>query len=216
MKEDDEHSPEHQTLKDPSRVLALTDGVFAIIMTLLILEVKIPSSNVMILIQEQLMETSYDLFLFAMSFLLAGVYWVSHRFIFSHVRYVNNTLVWLNVIFLMISSLIPFAANLLGNFSRDFYALLFYGILLTLLAAWRLYMFVYVTSHHQLMFAPMLHLRRKRILRVMIFAPVMFFMSLCMISSWPTLSLIIYAITPPCFVAAISIANRMAVHRGEK
>ena len=216
MHEDDEHSPDRQSLKDPTRILALTDGVFAIIMTLLILEVKLPSSSVMMLMQEQLKATGYLLFLYCMSFLLAGVYWVSHRFIFSHVRYVNNTLVWLNIIFLMICSLIPFAANLLGNFPHDFYALFFYGILLTLLAGWRLYLFVYVSKQHHLMHAPMLHVRKKRILRVMIFAPVMFFMSLCLVASWPTLSLILYAITPPCFVAAITIADKLPVHRDEK
>lgn len=216
MHEDDEHSTDRQNLKDPARLLALTDGVFAIIMTLLILEVKIPSSNVMILLQEQLKATGYLLLLYCMSFLLAGVYWVSHRFIFSHVKYVNNTLIWMNIIFLMICSLIPFAANLLGNFPKDFYALLFYGLLLSVLAGMRLYIFIYIANRHHLMFAPMLHIRRKRIVRVMIFAPVMFLLSLCLISSWPTLSLIIYAITPPCFVAAIIIANRLPVHRAEK
>ena len=216
MHENDEHTPDGQALKDPTRILALTDGVFAIIMTLLILEVKIPSANVMILIEDQLLNTGYRLILYFMSFLLAGVYWVSHRLIFANVKHVNNTLIWLNIIFLMICSLIPFAANLLGTFPRDFYALLFYGSLLTLLAAWRLYMYVYVTGRHHLLIAPVKHVRRRRIIRVMIFAPVMFFLSLCMISSFPTLSLILYAITPPCFVAAITIANRMPVHRQEK
>ena len=216
MHENDEHSPDGQALKDPTRILALTDGVFAIIMTLLILEVKVPSSNVMILLQDQLLTTAYHLMLYFMSFLLAGVYWVSHRLMFANVKHVNNTLVWLNIIFLMICSLIPFGAALLGSFPHDFYALLFYGILLALLAGWRLFMYVYITGRHHLLIAPVMHVRRKRIIRVMIFAPVMFLLSLCLVSSFPTLSLILYAITPPCFVTAISIANHMPVHRKEE
>ena len=44
------------------------------------------------------------------SFLLVGMYWVMHRDLFSRVRHVNRDLVWLNLLFLLPVSLIPFAA----------------------------------------------------------------------------------------------------------
>ena len=81
-------------ISDPTRTIALADGVFAIIMTLLVLELKIPkiedihgttSSDI-------ILNCLYTLFLYAISFLLAGVYWIGHRMIFSMVKRVNNTL----------------------------------------------------------------------------------------------------------------------------
>src|SRR5262245_35138335 len=130
-------SPTH-LLKDPIRLVQLTDGVFSIIMTLLVLEIKVPGieeghGN----LAEQLKNCSYQLFLFGVSFLLAGVYWMSHRFLFSLVKKLNTVLLWLNIIFLMFCSLIPFGAALLGRFPHEPLALMSYGVLLAVLAGWR-------------------------------------------------------------------------------
>ncbi len=209
--EHNEHSELKHTLNQPMRIVTLTDGVFAIIMTLLILEVKIPEIKSGGALKDEINSTGYRLFLFAMSFLLAGVYWISHRVIFSYVRRVNTMLVWLNIIFLMICSLIPFGAAILGNYPHDSIALFFYGILLTLLAGWRLLLYLYVTSHHDLLYAPVPAKRKKRVSGVMIFAPVMFFLSLCLVPYYPTLSLILFAVTPVFFATAISIVSNMPV-----
>jgi uncharacterized membrane protein len=207
--ENDEHIHEDHLLKDPTRILALSDGVFAIIMTLLVLEIKVPEleSHNPEMFKRLMMDCAYKLFLFIISFLLAGVYWVGHRMLFSLVKKVNNTLVWLNIIFLMICSLIPFGAALLGHYSNNTIALAAYGILLTMLAAWRLLMYVYVTSNHKLLYKPVSSIKRKRIIHVMIFAPVMFLLSISITGIFPIAALVFYAITPPLFVTAITIVN---------
>ncbi len=214
MKENDEHNHSAHLLKDPTRVLALTDGVFAIIMTLLVLELKVPTvdPNDKLTFVHVISEGAYKLFLFAVSFLLAGVYWVGHRLIFSLVRKVNNTLVWLNIIFLMICSLIPFGAALLGTYPHQQFALVAYGLLLFMLAGWRLLMYLYVTSHHELTHTIVPPKRKKRVVGVMIFAPVMFLLSLSITGIYPTAALVLYAITPPMFVTAITLVNKS--HRG--
>src|SRR6266446_941520 len=103
------------------RLLALTDGVFAIIMTILVLELKAPSSDT------EISGTAYGLLIYAISFLLAGVNWIGHSMIFSIVKKANRMLIWLNIIFLMFASLIPFSANILMN-SRISVSLFAYGI----------------------------------------------------------------------------------------
>jgi uncharacterized membrane protein len=128
--------------------------------------------------------------------------------IFSHVKQVDNTLIWLNILYLMICSLIPFGAALLGTYTFEPIALAAYGILLTMLASCRLLMYIYVTSHRELIYAPVPRLRRKKVLRVMIFAPIMFLLSLSITGIFPTAALILYAITPPVFVTAITLVNR--------
>ncbi len=128
MSAEGDHLDTHDhSLKDPSRIQALTDGVFAIIMTLLVLELKVPAVQKGVELSRQLKGLGYHLLLYFASFLLAGVYWVGHRLIFSLVKHVNTTLVWLNIFFLMICSLIPFAAALLGNYPLKHIHCLFMG-----------------------------------------------------------------------------------------
>src|SRR6187549_497438 len=102
------HNAAGHALGDPTRLVQLTDGVFAIIMTPLVLEVKVPDVSDTGLLRDQLLECCYRLFLYAISFLLAGVYWMSHRMLFSMVKRINPMLAWLNIVFLMVCSLIPF------------------------------------------------------------------------------------------------------------
>ncbi len=208
--EQNEHQDKH-TLHKPMRIISLTDGVFSIIMTLLILEVKIPSAKSKEELKGQLLSTGFTLLIYVMSFLLAGVYWISHRVIFSNIKKVNTLLVWLNIIYLMICSVIPFGAALLARFPDDTTTLICYGIFLGLLAGWRLFIYSYVTNHHELLYAPLEEKRRKRVMRVMIFAPIMFFMSICLVPLSHTLSLVIYAVTPVIFATAISIVSNMPV-----
>ena len=198
---------ENSHLKDPGRVINLTDGVFAIIMTLLVLELKVPDVAPTSL-NDALHECGYKLFLYAISFLLAGVYWMSHRLIFSHIKYVNNMLLWLNIIFLMICSLIPFGAALLGTYPDETSTLLFYGMLLTMLATWRLLMYYYVTRTIELLIVKVPEKKRRNVLGIMIFAPAMFLFAMAISPVLPTTALILYATTPPCFVTLIAFANK--------
>lgn len=195
-------------MRDPTRLVQLTDGVFAIIMTLLVLEIKVPGlSSTTQTLREQLNECAYELFLYAISFLLAGVYWMSHRMLFSMVKKINTLLAWMNILFLMLCSLIPFAAAMLGKFSKDTMALEVYGVFLALLAGWRLLMYLYITSHHELIYAPVPFSQKKAVLRVMYFAPVMFIISAGITPYFPTAALFIDAFTPPMFVSAITYVN---------
>ena len=207
--EGDEHFHHESSLTNPTRVLALTDGVFAIIMTLLVLELKVPNISNTALLYDELMQCGYKLLLYFASFLLAGVYWMGHRLIFSLIKEVNVTLVWLNIFFLMICSLIPFGAALLGTYPFATETLTMYGALLTMLAGWRLLMYWYVTSNKKILHAPVPPRRRRRVLSVMIFAPVMFFLSICIVPFLPGLSLFLFCVTPLMFVTLITIVNKV-------
>jgi uncharacterized membrane protein len=151
----------------------------------------------------------FTLMLYAISFLLAGVYWMGHRMIFSLVKNVNYSLTWMNIVYLMLSSLIPFGAALLGSYKYNEFALVGYGLLLFSLAFWRLIMYVYVTSTPAVRFGPVPPKRRKMVIQVLIFAPCMFLASTLICRILPTTALIIDAITPPMFVTAITLINKM-------
>ena len=71
---------------DPARVLALSDGVFAIIITLLMLEIHVPELAQGHSLNEALAEVRPSLTAFVISFTLAGMYWVAHRDLFALIR----------------------------------------------------------------------------------------------------------------------------------
>jgi uncharacterized membrane protein len=99
------------------RVEAFSDGVIAIIITIMVLELHAPEQpGVGHLIR------LWPVFLaYIISFPYVGVYWVNHHRLFSHAKIVTNALVWYNLGLLFGLSLIPFSTAYLGeqHFSRD-------------------------------------------------------------------------------------------------
>ena len=71
---------------DPSRVLALSDGVFAILITLLVLDVHLPELSQGQSLNAALREIRPSFTAFVISFILAGMYWVGHRDLFALIR----------------------------------------------------------------------------------------------------------------------------------
>jgi uncharacterized membrane protein len=93
-----------------SRIEALSDGVFSIAMMLLVLKLEVPEhhhSN-----NEMLRQLAA---LHVATFLVAGGFWFLHHLTFHFIRHVNGFLVWVNLIFLMFVSLLPFSAGLMGT-----------------------------------------------------------------------------------------------------
>jgi uncharacterized membrane protein len=99
------------------RVEAFSDGVIAIIITIMVLELKAPEEPGL-----QHLWVLWPTFLaYILSFVYVGIYWVNHHRLFSHARCVTNGLVWYNLALLFALSLIPFTTAYLGgqHFSRD-------------------------------------------------------------------------------------------------
>ena len=129
----------------PGRLAALTDGIFAIAMTLLVLNLQVPklaagagSGE----LPHDLLKLWPKLLSYALSFVVVGVYWVGHHNQFHYVRRVDRPFLWINIAFLMTISFIPFTAALLGEYLRQQIAVAVYGANLvvvgaTLYAVWR-------------------------------------------------------------------------------
>ena len=99
------------------RVEAFSDGVIAIIITIMVLELKAPEEPGL----DHLWRLWPTFVAYAFSFAYVGIYWVNHHRLFAHARGVSNALVWFNLAQLFALSLIPFTTAYLGNmhFSRD-------------------------------------------------------------------------------------------------
>jgi uncharacterized membrane protein len=117
------------------RLLAMTDGVVAIIITIMVLELKIPEQPTLAaLAAEWPVLLSY-----ALSFVYIGIYWNNHHHYFHLVRHVNGALLWANFHLLFWLSLVPFATAWMGE--QDFAPVptAVYGVALFLPAiAWKM------------------------------------------------------------------------------
>jgi uncharacterized membrane protein len=101
-----------------SRIEALSDGVFSITMTLLVLELKVPEVMNHHSDQEMLhalLELKGELGSYIITFLIAGAFWYLHHLTFHFIKHVNGFLVWINLLFLMFVALLPFSAGLMGH-----------------------------------------------------------------------------------------------------
>lgn len=93
-----------------NRLEAFSDGVLAIIITIMVLELKVPHNPTW----ESYLE-AYPVFAsYALSFVFIGLYWSNHHHLFHTATIVNNKVLWLNMFVLFWESLIPFATASMG------------------------------------------------------------------------------------------------------
>jgi uncharacterized membrane protein len=137
---------------DPSRVLALSDGVFAIIITLLVLEIHVPELTQGHSLNEALAEVRPSFTAFVITFILTGRYWVGHRDLFALIRRTDRGLVWLNILYLLPLCLLPFAAGMLGRYDQEPVALRISGLVLVAIAVMRVVIWLYTTNRPHLLF----------------------------------------------------------------
>src|ERR1700760_931543 len=127
------------------RLAALSDGLFAVAMTLLVLDLKVPVGQTITTDQAllaALADLAPRLVVYLMSFLTLGIFWVGQQTQLSHFARSDRHLTWIHLIFLFAISLMPFSTALMAEFITLRSALLLYwlnilacGILL--LVSWR-------------------------------------------------------------------------------
>ena len=98
-----------------TRIEAFSDGVFAIAITLLIIEVGVPEVEPGTLLGA-LLEQWPSYAAYAVSFLVIGIIWVNHHAIFDHIEHADGRLLFLNLLLLMSVAFIPFPTALLAHY----------------------------------------------------------------------------------------------------
>jgi uncharacterized membrane protein len=194
-----------ERLHDPARVLALSDGVFAILITLLVLEIHVPELAQGHSLNQALREIRPSLVAFVISFILAGMYWVGHRDLFALIRRTDRGLVWLNILYLLPLCLLPFAAGLLGRYDREPVALRIYGLLLVAIAVMRVVIWLYATNRPHLLWRPLDDRQRRAGLAINLYPGLVYLLAFLLARSAPTLSLLIYAGLPLLYFASITV-----------
>ena len=139
---------------ETGRVEAFSDGVFAIAITLLILEIKIPKPSDGAL-GNQLLRQWPSYFAFLISFVFIGVMWINHHRLFTHIKRCNNTLMVLNLLLLLGVTIVPFPTAVLathiGFADQRTAALLYNGVYVFIAIIFNLLWRYAVSRNHHLL-----------------------------------------------------------------
>jgi len=135
------------------RVETLADGVFAIAMTLLAFNLQppnVPTIGAASDLQAALLAMLPHFRTYVLSFVVIGIYWLSHHFQFHYVRHADRTLLWINIFFLMFVATLPFSTAVLGRYGKYQTAIVLYSANLLLVGMTNAIHWAYVTHRRRL------------------------------------------------------------------
>ena len=112
------------------RIEAFSDGVLAIIITIMVLEFKVPKGGGLVMLK-----TLLPIFIsYVLSFIYIGIYWNQHHHLFQAVDNINGKIMWANLNLLFWLSLIPFTTSWMGQNQFTLWPVILYGIILMMCA----------------------------------------------------------------------------------
>ena len=111
-----------------SRIVAFSDGVFAIAITLLVLTLSVPEHLGDEPLTDALWDQRHNLIAYAISFAVIGRYWINHHRFFSSVTGFDGRLLTLNIFYLAWIVLLPFSTQVLGDHGGEAAAVILYAV----------------------------------------------------------------------------------------
>ena len=102
--------------RELDRIVFFSDAVFAIAITILVLDIRVPDGLSPAELPAQVLALAPKYLSYAISFLVLTIYWQAHHRVFKPIRGYDGTLVWLNFLFLMAVAFLPFPTSLLGEY----------------------------------------------------------------------------------------------------
>ncbi len=136
----------------PDRVEALSDGVFAIVITLLVLELSVPNflGHGDTGHPTSLWDMRLELYNYTIGFLSLGIYWILHHYVFHFIKRSNGLLAWLNILYLAFVSLVPFWTRMLNENPGIYSVILYYGVFMIMTFFILFVIWIYATSGFRL------------------------------------------------------------------
>ena len=135
-----------------TRLENFSDGVFAIAVTLLVLNIKIPDAHSLDSdgLNRALLAMVPHVLTFVFTFMVVGVFWVGHHRIFSFVHILDSGLLWLNIIYLLFVAILPFPAAILSENPFLPTAIILYCVSLTIIASMHFLFMTYIYEHKEI------------------------------------------------------------------
>lgn len=114
-----------------NRIEAFSDGVFAIVITLLVLDLRVPRiehKQDFHALAQAVGSLTPKFLSFILSFVFAAIFWVTHHQFFHQLRHSTRGLMWFNNLFLLFITFLPFPTALLGEYPANKFAVMFFGL----------------------------------------------------------------------------------------
>ena len=134
--------------KSLGRLAALSDGVFGVAMTLLVLDLRVPAANAVRSEHDlwaALVALAPRLIPYIMTFMTAGIFWVGQQTQLNAFERSDRNLTWINIAFLLVVTLTPFSTALLAQFITFRIALIIYWLNIVLLGTTLYWAWSYAT-----------------------------------------------------------------------
>jgi uncharacterized membrane protein len=184
------------------RIETLEDGVFAIAMTLLVLNLKVPDTLDTDL-KDAIIQIWPNLFTFFVSFIILGVFWFGHRAAMHYVKHADHVYHWLNLILLMFVSILPFSASLLAKYYNEQTGIILYGLNLVAIGVTLSAQWAYASRHYRLIDTQLpSHIIKFASLRSR-FAPFAYSIAIALSFINLKISLAIYTIVPILYIIPV-------------
>jgi uncharacterized membrane protein len=113
--------------RELDRIVFFSDAVFAIAITILVLDIRLPEGLSPAELPAQVLALGPKYLSYVISFLVLAIYWQAHHRVFRPIRSYDGMLVWLNFLFLMAVAFLPFPTSLLGEYSEEQVSVVIYA-----------------------------------------------------------------------------------------
>ncbi len=187
-----------------NRVEAFSDGTFAIIVTLLVLELKVPHiqhAESPLVLMEALAGLFPKFLSWVISFLTICVVWINHHRILDNFKRFNIAIFWLNVQVLLWVCFIPFPTALVGDYPRNSLAVAIYGVVMALTGASLIAIRYYGFNNPEILEEGISQKAyKKAIIFAFIFGPVLYLTGAALAWVSPILSFSVYLLITIYFV----------------
>jgi uncharacterized membrane protein len=162
------------------RLVFFSDAVFAIAITLLILEIRLPAASAELNNEEllsRLLEIWPEYMGYVISFSAIGSFWYSHHRKFRYIERYDDRLLWLNLLWLMVIAFIPFPTAVLSEYGNRT-ATIFYALTMTAAGLLSAVLWWYAVQGHRLVAKDLdTHVRRRGFVKSLVL-PLIFLVSI--------------------------------------
>lgn len=186
----------------PRRLEALVDGAFAIVMTIIVVEITVPEGPASEL-GAQLLQDVPTLLSYGLVFLTLGTLWFGNRSQTEYIRHADHPYVWLNLLMLLLVAFVPFSAGFLVRFPAERISVVLFGVHLVAIQLAHAGVWIYATGRSSLLRDGVTE-RFRRGSRFPALTPSLGYAAATLLGlAWPTAGLIGYVLVPVPFVTGL-------------
>jgi uncharacterized membrane protein len=184
------------------RLEALGDGIFSVAMTILVIELALPAvkGDSFSDFLHAIHETWTSFLCYVISFIVLGIMWFGHRMVFEYVGRTNRYFIFLGVLFYMVVCLVPFSTRFLAHDTLKWYAIMVYGINLSLCNLTLYAQWLYGINRKSLLALEVPDEVKKEARNLFLLSPLVYSIAIAIAFFYPIASIIIFVVTPVLYL----------------